>query len=127
MAKSARASSRKKNNQRKAANIFGPAESVRAERLSAKLLELAKQPKPESSDVAMKTDDGMSLVAITYGLRSHCLERLSPAFLNLANYSQQTLLKMCSKTKARLIIMVCIPRLLVAIRSQANSCPQPWK
>jgi hypothetical protein len=85
MAKSARASSRKKNNQRKAANIFGPAESVRAERLSAKLLELAKQPKSESSDVAMKTDDGMSLFAITRGLCSHRLDCLSLVLLTLAN------------------------------------------
>jgi hypothetical protein len=51
MAKSSRASSKKANNQRKAANIFGPAEAARAERLSARLLELAKQAKPESSDM----------------------------------------------------------------------------
>ncbi|KAH7000091.1 hypothetical protein EDB80DRAFT_723146 [Ilyonectria destructans] len=58
MAKSARASSRKANNQRLAANVFGPVEAARAERLHAKLLELAKQPKPESSDVAMDAAEG---------------------------------------------------------------------
>lgn len=56
MAKSARASSKKFNNQRKAASVFAPTENARAERLSAKLLELAKQPKPESSDVNMNTE-----------------------------------------------------------------------
>ncbi|KAL7626258.1 hypothetical protein AAE478_003028 [Parahypoxylon ruwenzoriense] len=60
MAKSARASSRKANNQRLKAKVFGPVESARAERLSAKILELAAQPKPprpeSSSD--MKIVDG---------------------------------------------------------------------
>ncbi|PFH56865.1 hypothetical protein XA68_15847 [Ophiocordyceps unilateralis] len=64
MAKSSRASVKKENNRRKAASIFGPAELARDERLSAKLLELARQPKPETStDVIMvtetKPDDAM--------------------------------------------------------------------
>lgn len=58
MAKSSRSSTKKTNNQRKAASIFGAAETARAERLSARLLELAKQPKPESSDVKMNGDGG---------------------------------------------------------------------
>ncbi|KAH7140581.1 hypothetical protein EDB81DRAFT_798261 [Dactylonectria macrodidyma] len=62
MAKSARSSSRKANNQRLAANVFGPVEAARAERLHAKLLELAKQPKPESADIAMDAEDGISEV-----------------------------------------------------------------
>lgn len=53
MAKSARASSLKKNNQALKANVFGPVETARAERLSARLMELAKAPKPETSDVNM--------------------------------------------------------------------------
>ncbi|KAM3444341.1 hypothetical protein NHJ13734_001458 [Beauveria thailandica] len=53
MAKSGRSSTRKANNRRLAATVFGPAETARAERLSAKLQELAKQPKPETSDVNM--------------------------------------------------------------------------
>lgn len=54
MAKSTRSSTRKANNRRLASSVFGPAETARAERLSAKLLELAKQPKPESSDANME-------------------------------------------------------------------------
>ncbi|KAM5353786.1 hypothetical protein ACJ41O_000436 [Fusarium nematophilum] len=57
MAKSSRSSTRKANNQRLAAKVFGPAEAARAERLSAKLLELAQQPKPESSDVNMNIQE----------------------------------------------------------------------
>lgn len=47
MAKSSRASTRKANNQRLAKSLFGPVESARAERLSAKLLEIASQSKAE--------------------------------------------------------------------------------
>jgi hypothetical protein len=50
MAKSSRASSRKANNQRLKAKVFGPVEIERNERLSAKLLELAAAPKPERPD-----------------------------------------------------------------------------
>ncbi|EKJ71123.1 hypothetical protein NXS19_003147 [Fusarium pseudograminearum] len=57
MAKSSRASTKKANNRRLVKNVFGPAEAARNERLSAKLLEVAKQPKPESSDVNMNTQE----------------------------------------------------------------------
>jgi hypothetical protein len=55
MAKGSRASSHKANNQKLKANVFGPVENARTERLSAKLLELASQPKPKPAqkDVAM--------------------------------------------------------------------------
>ncbi|RYP72392.1 hypothetical protein DL771_004187 [Monosporascus sp. 5C6A] len=56
MAKSSRASTRKANNRRLKANVFGPVESARAERLSAKLLELASQPKPEVKEVKVVED-----------------------------------------------------------------------
>ena len=56
MAKSSRASSRKANNQRLAAKVFGPVEDARVERLSARLLEAARQPKPETSDVKMDAE-----------------------------------------------------------------------
>lgn len=46
MAKSSRASSKKANNQRLKASVFGPVESERQKRLSAKLLEIASAPKP---------------------------------------------------------------------------------
>ncbi|RYP39920.1 hypothetical protein DL767_002039 [Monosporascus sp. MG133] len=58
MAKSSRASTRKANNRRLKANVFGPVESARAERLSAKLLELASQPKPEAKEVKIVEDVG---------------------------------------------------------------------
>lgn len=54
MAKSSRSSAIKANNQRKAANINGPVEAARLERLSARLMEIANQPKPKpESDVNM--------------------------------------------------------------------------
>lgn len=46
MAKSSRASTVKANNRRLKKNVFGPVEAARAERLSAKLLAIASQPKP---------------------------------------------------------------------------------
>ncbi|KAI0850987.1 hypothetical protein F5Y00DRAFT_23817 [Daldinia vernicosa] len=58
MAKSSRASTRKTNNQRLKAKVFGPVEAARAERLSAKLLELAAQPKPQHEEAEMKIADG---------------------------------------------------------------------
>ncbi|KZZ90741.1 putative protein family UPF0642 [Moelleriella libera RCEF 2490] len=57
MAKSARSSRIKTNNRRKYDSVFSPAEVARNERLSAKLLELAKQPKPASVDVNMEAMD----------------------------------------------------------------------
>lgn len=56
MAKGARASSKKANNARLKAGVFGPVEGARNERLSAKLLELASQPKPKKNEVAMEVD-----------------------------------------------------------------------
>ncbi|KAJ4391370.1 hypothetical protein N0V93_004987 [Gnomoniopsis smithogilvyi] len=46
MAKSSRASTRKANNRRLKENVFGPVEEARQQRLAAKLLEIASQPKP---------------------------------------------------------------------------------
>lgn len=52
MAKSARASTKKANNVALKSKVFGPVETARTARLSAKLLELAQQPK-KRDDVAM--------------------------------------------------------------------------
>ncbi|KAF7555219.1 hypothetical protein G7046_g6593 [Stylonectria norvegica] len=57
MAKSARSSSRKANNQRLAAKVFGPVEDARRARLSARLVELANQPKPEPAVVKMDVEE----------------------------------------------------------------------
>jgi hypothetical protein len=61
MAKGARASTKKANHQKLKSRVFGPVESARIERLSAKLLELASQPKPQpvKEDIVMKSEDGM--------------------------------------------------------------------
>ncbi|KAE9374369.1 hypothetical protein N431DRAFT_371883 [Stipitochalara longipes BDJ] len=60
MAKGARASTKKANNQKLKSRVFGPVESARTERLSAKLLELASQPKPKpvKEDIVMESDEG---------------------------------------------------------------------
>ncbi|KAH6684161.1 hypothetical protein B0J14DRAFT_693408 [Halenospora varia] len=57
MAKGARASVRKANNVRLKTQVFGPVENARMERLSAKLLELAAQPKPAREDITMDTEE----------------------------------------------------------------------
>ena len=56
MAKGARASTKKANNARLKSGVFGPVESARNERLSAKLLELASQPKPKKEHVVMEVE-----------------------------------------------------------------------
>lgn len=54
MAKSVRASVSKRNSAKLRATVFGPADNARTARLSAKLQELASQPKP--TDNEMKVD-----------------------------------------------------------------------
>jgi hypothetical protein len=56
MAKGLRASSRKKNAQALRARLYGPASDARAERLSAKLQELAAKPRPDQ-ERAMDVDE----------------------------------------------------------------------
>ena len=55
MAKSARASTRKRNNAALRAKVFGPAVDARTARLSAKLQELVSRPKP-AEERAMEVD-----------------------------------------------------------------------
>lgn len=57
MGKSSRASTIKQNNRKLKANVFGPVEAARAERLHAKLAELISQPKPVKE---VEMNDGMS-------------------------------------------------------------------
>jgi hypothetical protein len=56
MAKSARSSRIKKNNSALKKRVFGPVEIARNERLSAKLLALAKQPKPERDEMDVQLE-----------------------------------------------------------------------
>ncbi|KAM3073418.1 hypothetical protein ACMFMG_004683 [Clarireedia jacksonii] len=60
MAKGARASTKKANHAALKAKVFGPVEAARAERLHAKLMELASQPKPsaKAEDVDMEGKEG---------------------------------------------------------------------
>jgi hypothetical protein len=63
MAKSARASSKKANNQKLKSRVFGPIETARTERLSAKLLQLAAEPRPSqkyTKDVTMDAEAGIT-------------------------------------------------------------------
>lgn len=66
MAKSARASGIKKNKAVLKKRVFGPVETARNERLNAKLLELAKQPKPD-----------VEITGMLAGLAEICLLTLS--------------------------------------------------
>ncbi|KAK5166234.1 uncharacterized protein LTR77_008495 [Saxophila tyrrhenica] len=56
MAKSARASVKKRNNQALKRKVFGPAETARNDRLSAKLMELAQQPKPPRPEMDVEEE-----------------------------------------------------------------------
>merc|ERR1712058_160080 len=58
MAKGARASTKKANNAKLKSKVFGPVETDRTARLSAKLLALAAQPKPKAAekDVDMQAE-----------------------------------------------------------------------
>ena len=57
MAKSARASKVKSNNQKLKQNVFGPVEKARTERLSAKLQELISQPKASEAKKEVEMAD----------------------------------------------------------------------
>lgn len=70
MAKSARATVTKNNNQRLKKNVFGPIESARTERLSAKLLELAAQPKPPRDAAMEDVTKGKSASTVGSGLET---------------------------------------------------------
>ncbi|GAB7322810.1 hypothetical protein MBLNU13_g05379t1 [Cladosporium sp. NU13] len=56
MAKGLRASRTKKNNQALSKRVFGPVEAARNERLSAKLLALAQQPKAPREEMEIEKD-----------------------------------------------------------------------
>lgn len=60
MAKSIRASVSKRNRANLRKKFFGPVVDARTERLSAKLQELASQPRPEKEEMETESADGMS-------------------------------------------------------------------
>ncbi|OCK84813.1 hypothetical protein K432DRAFT_288135 [Lepidopterella palustris CBS 459.81] len=58
MAKSLRASTKKTNRSKLRARVFAPAENARTERLSAKLLKLASQPRPaKTAEMELDSED----------------------------------------------------------------------
>ena len=67
MAKSARASKVKSNNQKLKKNVFGPVEAARTERLAAKMQELIAQPKPSEAkkETEMDVEDTEGKLAIS--------------------------------------------------------------
>ncbi|KAL2002637.1 hypothetical protein VTN02DRAFT_6307 [Thermoascus thermophilus] len=58
MAKGLRSSVRKRNKAKLRATVFGPAVDARTERLSAKLQELASQPRPKNSETTNMESNG---------------------------------------------------------------------
>lgn len=68
MAKSVRASVSKRNRANLRKNVFGPLNDARTERLSAKLQELASQPRPEKEEMDVEsTEAGMLAIVATSG------------------------------------------------------------
>lgn len=60
MAKGLRSSVKKANNKKLKARVFGPVVDARTERLSAKLMELAAQPKPPKETMEVEETAGVS-------------------------------------------------------------------
>ena len=80
MAKGLRASVKKNNRNKLRARVFGPVEDARTQRLSAKLLELARQPKPAKSEMEVDSEKGNTV--------SHY--DLTPAYLHPLTMSQNS-------------------------------------
>ncbi|KAF1981802.1 hypothetical protein K402DRAFT_398198 [Aulographum hederae CBS 113979] len=57
MSKGLRSTIKKQNKSRLRARVFGPVEAARTQRLSAKLVELAAQPKPESTKMELDKEN----------------------------------------------------------------------
>lgn len=87
MAKGARASSIKANNTALKTKVFGPIETARTERLSAKLLALAAAPRPstqkDAGDVSMDVEGKTTPLVIEFKLNS-VVDAAAPAPLKSA-------------------------------------------
>lgn len=84
MAKGARASSIKANNVALKTKVFGPIETARTERLSAKLLALAAAPRPSAQkDVTMDVEGKSAYVSVESMLTS-LIDAAAPAPLKSA-------------------------------------------
>ena len=65
MAKGLRSSVKKSHRTKLRTRVFAPVEDARTERLSAKLLELASQPRPAKTDMELDEDNGTNTIPIT--------------------------------------------------------------
>lgn len=65
MAKGLRSSVKKSHRTRLRSRVFAPVEDARTERLSAKLLELASQPRPAKTDMELDEDNGTNTIPTT--------------------------------------------------------------
>ncbi|OCK97995.1 uncharacterized protein K441DRAFT_545089 [Cenococcum geophilum 1.58] len=65
MAKGLRSSVKKSHRTRLRSRVFAPVEDARTERLSAKLLELASQPRPAKTDMELDEDNGSNTIPTT--------------------------------------------------------------
>lgn len=87
MAKGARASSIKANNTALKTKVFGPVETARTERLSAKLLALAAAPRPsvqkDTGDVTMNVEGKAAALVVEVKLTSP-IDAAAPAPLKSA-------------------------------------------
>lgn len=87
MAKGARASSIKANNTALKTKVFGPVETARTERLSAKLLALAAAPRPsaqkDTGDVTMNVEGKAAALAVEFKL-TWLIDAATPAPLKSA-------------------------------------------
>jgi len=62
MAKGLRSSVKKSHRTKLRSRVFAPVEDARTERLSAKLLELASQPRPAKTDMELDEDNGTNTI-----------------------------------------------------------------
>ena len=77
MAKGLRSSVKKSHRTKLRSRVFAPVEDARTERLSAKLLELASQPRPAKTDMELDEDNGTNTIPITPTLLTHQIPRRS--------------------------------------------------
>jgi hypothetical protein len=85
MAKSVRASVQKRNKAKLRATVFGPVVDARTERLSAKLQELASQPKPNDQDKSKSNAEAIEIGTYRFSAASGLVYLL----LTASRYARQ--------------------------------------
>lgn len=82
MAKSVRASVSKRNSANLRKKVFGPVDAARTERLSAKLQELASQPKPDAGKSVENEDQMKTGMSSICGFKNSCVAYANGCTLN---------------------------------------------